>query len=159
MTDTALIEEIKLLGEFEAEKNNLAKASLVRIKKDRTCIECGKTITSGTKAITASHMTDKRYNVTLRELFTYDFVDETNFSFVPVRHWMCTCCADKIVNKHIQRRKEAFNKQSNLKICRNRNNLESLYKNGEITAKEWDDIEMAEIHQYAFEEVVGIGQA
>lgn len=154
MTNELLMQEIKSMSEFDAEKNNLAKASIVKIRQNRTCIECKKTIKACTEAITASHMTDKRYDVTLKDLYTYDCMDIAHFSFVPVRHWMCTSCAEKIVNKYMNKRNTTPYKRHT-----HNDELRSLYERGEITAKEWDDEEMAEIHQYAFEQAVGIGQA
>lgn len=149
-----LLNKINKLGYREAESNGLARASIVHIRKDRECFRCGKTIKSGSKAVSASHMMDKLYGVTLANLLNNDFADTDKFKFVPVRHWVCECCAKEVVDRQLSNRK--FRHRTVRKNSVNR--LEELYKNGEITAKEWDDIEMAEIEQYAFEEAVGIGQ-
>ena len=159
IANNSLIKEIKSFDSLEAEKENVAKASLVTVKKDRTCITCKKVIHAGSTAITASHMVDKRYGVTLKDLIEFNCMDEDNFKFVPVRHWMCTCCATKIVENHRNRKNKIICRRHHIRENRlGENRLEELYKKGEITAKEWDDIEMAELHQYALEEAVGIGQ-
>ena len=149
-----VLNKIKMMSYKDAESNDLARAREVTVRKDRKCFRCNKVIKAGSKAISASHMVDKLYNVTVKELLYNDFVDQSNFKFVPVRHWMCTCCATKTV--------ENYRNRKNKIICRRHhireNRLEELYKKGEITAKEWDDIEMAEVHQHAFEDAVGIGQ-
>lgn len=151
-----LIREIKGLDYSTAEKNDLARASLVKIKKDRQCIRCKTEIKAGSNAITASHMTDKRYGIELKEILINNYVDEDKFSFVPVRHWVCTDCASDIVDKNRKIRMNSIHRRLHKRSSKD--TLETLYKRGEITAKEWDDIEMAEIHNYAFEEAVGLGQ-
>ena len=99
-------------------------------------------------------MTDKKYNVTLKELLLNDYVDTSHFEIVPVRHWICEDCATRVVNLSKAKKFVPRNRTKYMGDTA----LEEMYNQGEITAKEWDDIEMAEIHQYAFEEAVGIGQ-
>lgn len=149
-----VLNKIKMMSYKDAESNDLARACEVTVRKDRECFICNKVIKAGSKAISASHMVDKLYNVTVKELLNNDFVDQSNFKFVPVRHWVCTCCASDIVSRYYTKRSRCYLNRKHTKT----NKLEELYKKGEITAKEWDDIEMAEIHQYAFEDAVGIGQ-
>ena len=156
MDNKTLIKEIKRLDYSTAEKNDLARASLVKIKADRQCVKCKRLLKAGTSVITASHMVDKKYNIELKHILINNYVDEDKFSFVPVRHWVCTSCASEVINASRKVRLTSLNRR--LHKHNRETTLENLYKKGEITAKEWDDVEMAELHQYAFEEAVGLGQ-
>ena len=129
------MEDIKRLGYKEAEKNDLARAKEVAVKTDRKCFKCSHVIKAGQHAVTASHMVDKKYNVTLKELLLNDYIDTSNFKFVPVRHWVCEECAAKAIR--LTRAKKFISK--NRLPQHYKDSLEDLYNRGEITGKECDN--------------------
>lgn len=137
-------------------------AKAVKVKQDRKCRCCSKTIAKGSNAITASHLMDKKYNVTFKECIDSG-LKSTIYKFVPVRHWFCNDC---------------YNKVKKIRFCTNRLNLttnevediiysdsfaelseeqqleaiQTFYARGLISSKEFDDMEKDLIHCIALRE-------
>lgn len=134
-------------------------AKAVKVKQDRKCRCCSKTIVKGSNAITASHLIDKKYNITFKECVDSG-LKSTRYKFIPVRHWFCIGC---------------YNEVKKIKFCKNRLNLtmnevedilyseefenksldeqlhivQKLYAKGLITTSEFNSLEKDLIHSIA----------
>lgn len=83
--------------------NETIGAKQVSIRQDRKCRHCGKLMKKGSTAITASHLFDKKYNISFRNCVD-NGLRANKYKFVKVRHWLCMEC---------------YTKSKNIKLCRN----------------------------------------
>ena len=153
--DEYLLKKIKALTPKKEAYYEMIGAKIVRVMSDRKCKCCGKEINKGDKAITASHYMDKLNGVSYR-----DAIDNCTATrghlYRAVRHWFCLGCAVEILNKS-----SIDSRQEKMKSLIGNNVVEELnkaYENGEITAIEYEDIEMSIIAHEAYIDAVGIGQ-
>ena len=136
--------------------NEVLQAKEVSVRQDRVCSICGKVISKGQRAVTACRMIDKKYNKTYKYVIDSG-LNIVRFGFVQQRHWMHCECADNMKIKQPNNLKanildsEDFEK---LSYEQQLDIVNKLYNKGEITAKEYQDIEDGLIHAMAFRDAM-----
>jgi hypothetical protein len=99
MTEKEELGLFRLIGDTKAEWLGVNNAKFVTTESTGVCYLCGKPIPSNTRALTAEHLVDTEYGVTLRGLMKFDCVDKDNFNFIPEKHELCDCCQMEVLQK------------------------------------------------------------
>lgn len=165
MNENKVLNKINKLHKTQRAFMGLVDAKFVNIRKNRVCSYCGKVIVSGSRALTCSMPTDKKYGVTFQHAYVEDSLK--NYKFVLVRQWLHDSCVDFAVNsaqrvkiKDVWYKRMSFD-DIDLGKLDDEEALEVLnyfYSKGEVTPEEYKVMEDALIDSIAFRDAKGIGQ-
>lgn len=135
--------------------NGLLHIKQVKVKADRVCSICGKTISKNSIALTACRLIDLKYNKTYRYVIDNN-LNVQKFHFVKQRYWMHDTCSNTIKIK--QPKTVSVNIDSkefeNLSYEQQLDLLYKMYKNKEISIEEYQDIEESLIDAIAFRDAL-----
>lgn len=158
MTEEEIENKLQALTKHQVNLAGLINAKIVSIKSDRNCSCCKKELRKASRVVSASYLFDKKNNISYSDAMRLRLhTNSGKFKFLPVRHWICLDCVAKQVdslpkNSLTKTMSDVaffkYNANTQLDI------LEHAYLYGEITAREYQDIEDIIIDNLAFEEAV-----
>lgn len=151
MNEQSVLNRLKQLDRRQASLAGLINAKIVSIKQDRQCNYCKKYLKKSSRVVTASYLFDKKYNIDYTSYYKERLYKQgINVKFIPIRQWICLNCAVNLINEVSTIKSN--NIQEWFKV--NTNNKDTLYKElntayetGQISAKEYQDIENSIIHE------------
>lgn len=148
------INDLEKLSGKEAAYYGLIGAKLVKIKQDRVCSVCKRKIIKGHQAITAAKLMvgDKSYKQITDSGRQVDKSRIRKF-----RHWICEdCFKDLKVKKHMKINPDILSSEEyqNMSYEAQLDIAKKLYKNGDISAKEMQEIENELIDAMAFRDAL-----
>lgn len=144
------INDLEKLSGREAAYYGLIGAKLVRIKQDRVCSMCSRKISKGHQAITATKLMldGKSYKQLVDSAIKID-----KSKLRKCRHWICEDCFSNLkVKKHIGPSANILDSEEyqNMSYEAQLDIALKLYRKGEISVKEMQDIEDSLIDAMAF---------
>lgn len=157
MSEEKILQLIKNKHNIEAVYSEVISAKFVNVRGDKHCKCCGRTLKSGSRALTASHLMDKKLNVDGRFAILSGY-NNNSLRFVKVRHWLCPECATQRALEKLHNNRICELELQGLSYQEQLETLEQEYEKGNIGNKEYQDIEQSIIHAKSLEDAVGIGQ-